>query len=163
MVAEPTRMRVLAAVALGATTTAEILAASGVPAKEAVSALRRLQDHGVVASGPEGLQVAYERLGRLAEEIEPERPADGEPGLSPFIRDGKLTSVPAQWGRREIILQHIVEQSFEPGVEYDEPAVNERLRAWCEGGEVDHVAIRRYVIDMGIMSRAEGRYRMEMR
>ncbi|MBO3746029.1 DUF2087 domain-containing protein [Streptosporangiaceae bacterium NEAU-GS5] len=127
-----------------------------------MSALRRLQDHGVVVSEAGGLQVAYGRLERLAEETGPELD-DDEHALSPFIRGGKLTSVPAQWGRREIVLQYVVEQSFEPGVEYDERAVNERLRAWCDGGEVDHVAIRRYVIDMGMMSRADGRYRMEMR
>lgn len=30
------------------------------------------------------------------------------------------------------MLRHIAEQTFEPGVEYPERAVNDKLRAWCQ-------------------------------
>jgi hypothetical protein len=78
--------------------------------------------------------------------------------LSPFVRDGRLVSLPARQARRRAVLTHIVEQSFERHVVYDEPAVDERLRRWCDGGGVDHVTVRRYLIEAELMTRADGRY-----
>ncbi|WP_326552764.1 DUF2087 domain-containing protein [Micromonospora sp. NBC_01813] len=78
--------------------------------------------------------------------------------LSPFVRDGRLVSLPARQARRRAVLTHIVEACFDRDVVYDEPAVDELLRHWCDGGDVDHVAVRRYVIEAGLMARADGRY-----
>ncbi|MFB9433110.1 DUF2087 domain-containing protein [Streptoalloteichus tenebrarius] len=36
--------------------------------------------------------------------------------------------------------------------------MNDRLRTWCDGGEVDHVTIRRHLVDAGILVRKDGRY-----
>jgi hypothetical protein len=32
------------------------------------------------------------------------------------------------------------------------------LRAWTEGGEADHAALRRYLVDHGLLSRSGGEY-----
>jgi hypothetical protein len=58
-----------------------------------------------------------------------------------------------------VVLQYIAEQTFTPGVEYPERIVNEKLRAWCEDGEVDHVTLRRYLVDLRHLRRSEGVYR----
>lgn len=81
-----------------------------------------------------------------------------EPDFTPFVRDGRLISLPAKQARREAVLRYLAEGSFAPEHTYPESTVNEKLRAWCDGGQVDHVAIRRYLIDLQILSRANGVY-----
>ncbi|WP_370018107.1 DUF2087 domain-containing protein [Planotetraspora sp. GP83] len=152
--------------ALGANTESAIVAASGLSTKDAMVALRRLQDHGVITADAEGLLVAYEQIRKLSQETgtAPRPQSDGhepEAVLHPFVQGKRLIRVPAQPSRRRVVLEHVVANSFEPGVDYDERTVNDRLREWCEGGEVDHVAIRRYLIDMGILSRGNGIYRVK--
>ncbi|MFC8242538.1 DUF2087 domain-containing protein [Streptomyces chartreusis] len=66
----------------------------------------------------------------------------------------------AQWAREKLVLRYIAEQSFEPGVEYPERAVDERVRGWCEDSdEIDHVTLRRYLVDLHHLRRSEGIYR----
>ncbi len=47
--------------------------------------------------------------------------------------------------------------AFESGREYDEPAVNGRLRAWLAGPgamlATDHVALRRWLVDCAVLDR----------
>lgn len=155
LLAEETRMRVAAAIALGATTPTEIAEKAGVPSKDAQIALRRLREHGLVTEDP-GPRIDYAALRRSAAGTAGGTGRDGT-GLHPFVRDGRLHSLPAHQGRRRAVLEHVA-ASFEPDATYDERTVNDRLRSWCEGGEVDHVAVRRHLIDMRIMHRAAGRY-----
>jgi len=70
-----------------------------------------------------------------------------------FVRDGRLTQIPAARGKRRIVLEHIA-ANFEPGVRYPEREVNAVLRAW----HPDHAALRRYLVDEGLMSREKGIY-----
>ncbi|MEV0967663.1 DUF2087 domain-containing protein [Microtetraspora glauca] len=165
LLAEPSRMRVLAAIALGANTPSDIAEASGLSAKDALRAAQRLQDHDLIVAGDDGLRVDYERLRNLSRDIaDSSRPEGGEPtesALLPFVQGRRLTTVPAQQRRRYVVLEHIVARSFEPGVAYEERVVNDKLREWCDGGEVDHVAVRRYLIDMGLLTRGGGVYRVK--
>jgi hypothetical protein len=162
LLAEPTRMRVLAAIALGAETSAKISDTAKLPQKDVLIALRRLQEHGLVVSDTNGLHVGYEHLRQLSRETaaadDQTEVEQADVAIRPFIRDGHLLTLPAAPGRRRAVLEHIAGSSFEAGATYDEPAVNEKLRAWCDGGEVDHVAIRRYLIEAGILVRANGIY-----
>ncbi|MEV0328770.1 DUF2087 domain-containing protein [Micromonospora echinospora] len=161
LVAEPDRLRVLGAVALGAVTPDAVVAASGVGAKAALLALRRLREQELVVAEGDVLRVDYDRLRELARATSPVADeAGGEVGFRPFLRGDRLVSLPAQQSRRRDLLSHVAERSFIPGVDYPEVAVNERLRAWCDGGEVDHVTIRRYLVDLRILSRADGVYRL---
>ncbi|MFI7391648.1 DUF2087 domain-containing protein [Streptomyces tendae] len=75
-----------------------------------------------------------------------------------FVRDGRLVRLPARWTRKKVVLRHIAEQTFVPGVEYPERTVDEKLRAWCEDGEVDHVTLRRHLVDFGHLRRSDGIY-----
>ncbi|WDZ87775.1 DUF2087 domain-containing protein [Micromonospora cathayae] len=161
LLAEPDRMRVLGAVALGAETPDAVAAASGLPARTVSVALHRLREHGLVVAEGGALRVDHGALRELARAtpstVAPDTP---DAGLRPFVRGDRLVSVPAQLSRREAVLRHVAERAFEPGADYSEPAVNDRLRAWCDGGGVDHVTIRRYLIDLGILSRTGGVYRL---
>ncbi len=79
--------------------------------------------------------------------------------MRPFVRDGRLTAMPAKLNRRRAVLDHLAAASFAPGRRYREPEVNDILRAWCDGVPgVDHVAVRRYLIDLDILAREDGLY-----
>lgn len=80
--------------------------------------------------------------------------------LRTFVReDGRLVRLPARWSRKLIVLRHITEETFEPGVEYAERLVDERLRVWCEGASrIDHVTLRRYLVDLNHLRRSGGVY-----
>ena len=80
-------------------------------------------------------------------------PAETERVLRTFVRDGRIVSMPAKWSRK-VALMDAVAQSFEPGVVYDERQVNEILQDWYD----DHVTLRRYLVDAGMLSRESGRY-----
>jgi hypothetical protein len=168
--AEESRVRAFAAVALGAGDAARVARAAGLSAKETSGALRRLRALGVVASGEDGeLVVAHDRFreladaGRTASRAPDDLAEAGDGGragmiVRTFVRNGRLVRLPARWTRKKVVLRHIAEQTFAPGVEYPERTVDEKLRAWCEDGEVDHVTLRRQLVDFGHLCRSDGIY-----
>ncbi|GLP65726.1 hypothetical protein TUSST3_23460 [Streptomyces sp. TUS-ST3] len=168
--AEENRVRAFAAVALGAGSPAEVARASGLSARETAVALHRLGEQGVVAEGDDGaLGVAYGLFREYAREAarrerSDERPASGDTlVLRTFVRGGRLVRLPAQWNRKKLVLRHIAEQTFEPGVAYPERVVDQKLRAWCEDSDdIDHVTLRRYLVDLHHLRRSEGIYRREL-
>lgn len=171
--AEETRVRAFAAVALGARSAEQVALAAGLSAKETAVSLRRLREQGVVTAGDDGeLAVAYglfKEQVRAAARREEGNGADPGPAsgdgptdmvLRTFVRDGRLVRLPARWTRKKLVLRYIAEQTFEPGVEYPERTVNEKLRAWCEDSDdIDHVTLRRYLVDLHHLRRSEGIYR----
>jgi hypothetical protein len=152
--AEPTRLRAFAAVVLGAGTLADIAAASGLKAKDAGTALSKLREAGLV----EGEPARPADLKPLAATLTEAMPADG---LAPFVRGDKLVSLPVAHERRRKILEHVASHAFTPRTYYEETEINERLRQWCDGGEVDHVTIRRYLVDLGLLERGGGLYQAQ--
>jgi hypothetical protein len=159
LLAEERRLRAFAAVVLGADRPERVAEAAGLTAKDTALALLRLREQGAVADRAEGgFTVAYDLLRELARGERPARPA-GDDVLNTFVREGRLVRLPARWTRKQRVLRHIAEQTFEPGVEYPERVVNERLRAWCEDSdEIDHVTLRRYLVDLHHLRRSEGIY-----
>jgi len=73
--------------------------------------------------------------------------------LRVFIRSGKIETMPAKQSRRRLLLDKIA-QGFEPGVRYPEHRVNRFLGAIY----TDHAALRRYLVDEELLSRASGEY-----
>jgi ArsR family transcriptional regulator len=73
--------------------------------------------------------------------------------LKTFIKRGRLTQFPAQYKKRLIILDKIVEE-FEPGRTYSEQEVNQILVDFHE----DVATLRREMIDNKLMEREAGRY-----
>jgi hypothetical protein len=171
--AEESRVRAFAAVVLGAARPDEVARTAGLTPRETASALRRLTDAGVVVAGRYGqlgvdhghFRDAARTTADAARRADTETSGDGAGDDSPtemilrtFVRDGRLVRLPARWTRKKIVLRHIAERTFEPGVEYPERVVNERLRAWCQDGETDHVTLRRYLVDLHHLHRSEGVY-----
>ncbi|WCN01360.1 DUF2087 domain-containing protein [Streptomyces sp. M92] len=167
--ADEGRVRAFAAVALGAGSAPDVARAAGLSAQETAAALRRLREQGVVTSSGDGggLVVAHERFAELARAGRPAAETAGHTGpdddragliVRTFVKDGRLVRLPARWTRKKVVLRHIAEQTFVPGVEYPERAVDEKLRAWCDDGDVDHVTLRRYLVDLDHLRRSDGTY-----
>jgi hypothetical protein len=166
LLAEPIRLKVFAALVLGAGSASEAAAAAGVGMRETAVALRRLGDAGLVDQRGGRVAPRTEVFGELARQTAPSLPTEdlgyADPAvanmLSIFIRDGRLVGLPAQHGRRRLVLEHLA-QSFEPGIDYAEREVNAVLRDWTADAGVDHVTLRRYLIDEQLLRREEGVYR----
>ncbi|HKS45175.1 MAG TPA: DUF2087 domain-containing protein [Amycolatopsis sp.] len=174
MLAEPTRLKVFSALVLGANTAAEAAEAAGVGVRAAAVALRRLSAAGLVELSGDRVAPRPEVLRRsgglppegreLARQVR--RPSAEDHGyvdrtmarvVGTFVRENRLRGLPAQRGRRRLVLEHVV-QCFEPGVDYPEREVNVVLREWAGGG-VDHVSLRRYLVDEELLCREDGIYR----
>lgn len=70
-----------------------------------------------------------------------------------FMRDGRITALPAKRSRRLVLLDHVA-QLFDVGVRYSESEVNRTLRDVHE----DYAALRRYLVDEDFLSRDHGVY-----
>ncbi|GAA0944708.1 DUF2087 domain-containing protein [Virgisporangium aurantiacum] len=159
--AEPDRLRVFAAVVLGAATPADVVNATGLPVRTVMAALRRLEQGGLVGAAGDALVAevsAFKDAVREhgtpaapAEPMDPDRQRDAV--LRTFIVDGRIPHLPSAWAKRRVVLEHIV-LAFEPGVKYPEKDVNAILRAWHD----DHAALRRYLVDESLLDRADGEY-----
>jgi hypothetical protein len=168
LLAEPDRLRALAAVVLGARELPEVADRAGLEPRAAARAVGRLVAGGLLEGGAgEGYRVRAEALRAAAR---PPATADaagaGDPDagglpLPPagsaeatvirrHIRNGRLLSMPAAKGKRLVILDHLA-GLFEPGRRYPEPEVNERLRRYHD----DYAMLRRYLVDGGFLDRAD--------
>ncbi len=152
LLAEPERLRVLAALVLGARTPADVAAATGLDARAVGRALQKLQTAGLVDES--GVRV--ELFKEAARAAAPASEGTGDV-IARFVRDGRLLSLPAQESKRRLVLEHVA-QTFEPGRRYPEREVDAVLRAWTEGGATDHAALRRYLVDHQLLSREGGEY-----
>jgi hypothetical protein len=160
LLAEPARMRVFAAVVLGARTPAEAARLAELPVRTVTAAVRRLTEGGLVSAvdGELSAQVGAFKdvLMEYARQKEPE-PLDPDrlraAVLRAFIVEGRLVSIPAAQGKRRVILEHVA-QAFEPGVRYREREVNAVLRAW----HPDYASLRRYLVDEALLAREAGEY-----
>lgn len=165
LLAEPARLRVFAAVVLGAGSHDEVTAATGLDVREVASALRKLADGGLVEISQGRMSVIDGVFGELARRTAVAEPVEDlgytdervATVLRTFVRNGRLLGLPAQRSRRVAVLEHVA-QTFEPGVDYPEAEVNSALVAWCEGSGVDHVTLRRYLVDEGLLRRSAGVY-----
>jgi len=123
LLAEEERLRVYAAVVLGADTPMDVAFRTGLPLKEATKALHRLEQGGLVATESgrlaAQLEVFKDTLREYAPPAEPDVPLDPDRQkaavLRTFIRDGRLQQIPMPWAKRRIVLEHMA-AAFEPGV-----------------------------------------------
>jgi len=162
VLADNDRIRVVAALVLGAASTDDVVASSGVPRRRALEALTRLEAGGLVTRGtPSGWSFDIERLKEIARDTRPhDEPddvgdVDARSGavLRIFLRGGRLTQIPTQHSKRLVVLDHIC-RVFEIGVRYPEKEVNALLRAFHD----DHAALRRYLVEDGFLARDHNVY-----
>ena len=158
LIADDDRIKVVAALALGAATTNEIRDRAGLDARTAGKALARLEDAGVVHGDGARWVLDLTTLRDAARVPAPEEDfagADAETAkvLRAFLRNGRIVRMPAHRSKRRVLLDHIV-QVFEPGERYSENEVNAMLRAFTD----DYVTVRRYLVDEDLLSRESGVY-----
>ena len=130
--------------------------------------LQKMEAAGIVGSSRTQFYIIYS-LNRdifdltLREFIRQEKPAE-DPGekyrrgvLSNFFKYGRLTQIPVQQKKKEIVLRRIAED-FISGQTYTEKQVNEVILKYHE----DFCTIRRDMVGLGIMERADGIYRLKV-
>jgi len=161
--ADERRLRVLAAVALGATSVTAVAELAGLSADEAARALAQLVGAGIVVEGSQGLDVSLRAFSEAARAASAprRRPTfeDATPEQAAVLRnfageDGRITELPARAGKRRLVLEYVASR-FEPGREYQEREVNGRLLTLYD----DPASLRRFLVDEGLLEREAGVYR----
>jgi hypothetical protein len=154
LLAEPDRLRAVAAVTLGATTLGEVADRAGLEPRAAARALSRLVAGGLLdGEAGKGYRVRTQALQAAAippaGEAEPDEEL-GDQVLRRFISKGRLLAIPAARGKRLVVLDHLA-GLFEPGRRYPEPEVNQLLGRY----HPDYAMLRRYLVDDGFLARAD--------
>jgi DNA-binding transcriptional ArsR family regulator len=173
---DASRLRIVGLLAARPYVVEELAAAVGLSAGTVVHHLKRLEAADLVAARPRSPYVEYAlRLDRLAtvgrQVAEIERTAeptavlpgpDGEPlpafeakVLRAFVVDGRLASIPAQEKKRLVVLRYLRERCFAEDRPYPEKEVNARLALL----HPDVAALRRHLVEHGLMTRERGVYR----
>ena len=164
LLAEESRLRVVAAITLGSTTDAAVVEATGLPPKVVRKALDRLTRGGLVeAAGDGNLRVAVERFKEAAQRSAAARPrtrpedlgatADQAQVLRNYLVDGRLTHIPAARSKRLVVLDFLAGH-FEPGRIYPEDQVNYLLGRF----HPDYAALRRDLVEEEFVERRDGFY-----
>jgi hypothetical protein len=86
---------------------------------------------------------------------ERDQPAFEARVLRAFIRKGRLVSLPARERKRRVVLRFLLAEVFPDFEPIDERDVNMRLALW----HPDVAALRRYLVDAGLVTRAGRVYR----
>jgi hypothetical protein len=153
------RLRVVAAIALGAQTVDDVARTANLPVEEVRRMLQRLVAAGVV-SREDGLRIDVAPFRDAARERPPRQRE--LPGATPqqarvlrnFVEGGRLESLPARASQRRVVLEYLAGR-FDDGTEYTEREVNELLSAYHD----DFASLRRYLVDEGLLNRTSGVYR----
>ena len=161
LLADEDRLRVFAALSLGARSLVEVADRSGVDARLAVKALKRLESGGVVRRLGNDWELRRDVIAEQARRTASPPESYEEEGLSAeqaavlraFLRDGRLTTIPAGRAKRLVVLDHLA-KVFDIGVRYAEREVDALLHVF----HPDHAALRRYLVDEGFLSREAGVY-----
>ena len=147
---------------LGATGLDEIAAKAVVAQRDAVVALERLTQAGLVEVADGDSFLLLEQAFQVAARAEadpnpvsqfPTRPPIEQKVLDQAFRDGRLTRLPAKLSQRLVVLDELV-QRFEPGEKYSERQVNAKL----SNSDLDVATLRRNLVDHGMLDRADGAY-----
>jgi hypothetical protein len=161
LLADDDRLRAVAALALGAHTAAQVSETAGLDGRRAGRALARLAGAGLVEPDGDGYRLASERFREALESLHGPLPDPPDSGLGPeadkvlrpFLRDGRLTSIPASRTKRLVLLDALA-ALFEPGMTYTEAEVNKALVRFHD----DVAALRRYLVDEQFLHRRDGFY-----
>ncbi|MFV1971298.1 MAG: GNAT family N-acetyltransferase [Acidimicrobiia bacterium] len=160
-VLDPVRLAVLGAAVEGEISIDDLADRLNVRRKEVAKAIGDLRaigvldyecrlDAGALASLGRSLPHEYSGLGEPVQGPWTEEEAII---LGRFFAGDRLVEIPKNASKRRLVLEKIV-QEFEPGERYAERDVNFRIQLI----NADYAAIRRYMVDGGLMDRADGFY-----
>jgi hypothetical protein len=161
--ADPERLAVAGALAVGPRKASDLSDALNLPLKRIQRHLSRLAGVGLVRiERDRTYALVPDALRRAAQEIGPSR----DPGLAlgavdeeeeavlrRYFVGGRLREIPAKHSKRLFVLNRLA-MEFEVGVRYPEKRVNEMLKRF----HPDHATLRRYLVDEGMLSRERGEY-----
>jgi DNA-binding transcriptional ArsR family regulator len=173
---DASRLRIVGLLAGEPMAVQELADGLGLGAPTIARHLERLRAAGLVTAVPDGRSAKYRlRLERLAEigrgldaleagAAAPTAAADGAgPPLDPedakvlraYLEGDRLVTIPARSKKRLVILAWLLERCFPEPRDYPEREVNALLALH----HPDVAALRRYLVDEGLMVREAGRYR----
>ncbi len=160
------RLPVVAALVLGARTLDDIATRAGLPKRDVLRVLTRLESAGLASTDGAAWTLHVEVLREVVTTQRwPHRtPESDDAGPMPatpqhaavlraYFRDRRLVRIPAQRAKRLVVLDRLAAE-FEPGLRYTEEQVNEVLTRF----HPDYAALRRYLVEEDFMSRAAGMY-----
>ena len=175
--ADPDRLRVLVHLADHESTEPEIARALGMPPSITRRHLGLLSASGLIERhGPAGADARYRvRIDGFHELGQRLAVAEGSvasgPGVGPageslpgevarvlrgYFDDDRLTAIPANTAKRQVVLTYLRDRCFRERRAYPEKEVNQRLAVF----HPDVAALRRYMVDGGLLTRAAGEYRL---
>ena len=174
---DASRLRIVGLLAARPYAVEELSAALELSPGTVVHHMKRLRAAGLVDSRPAHPYVEYSLkiaalrgLGRKLDELEhagdeqgaslpgpdgEDLPAYDAKVLRAFLVDGRLTSIPSQEKKRQVILRFLLDRCFGEDRTYPEKEVNQRLALY----HPDVASLRRYLVDTGLMARSAGQYR----
>jgi hypothetical protein len=158
--ADETRLKVYAAVVVGASDPDAIADSLGLSPLMVAKALARLSEAGLVLESNAGF-APVTRAFATALQVSADKQKDEFPGvdeetateLRRFFKGGRLTHIPNPPPKRMLILDYVA-RSFDPGVYYPERLVNAVLRRIYP----DTASLRRFLVDEGFLDRKGGKY-----
>lgn len=161
VVADPLRLSLLGRAAEGRLELDEVAGSLDVPKRKVAEAVGKLRAAGLI---DQHMRLATDRLQSIAAKLPTvegvaasitDGPWSDEERdvLSRFFTGTHLTEIPSSRRKRLIILERLA-QEFEPGYRYQERDVNFTLQLFHS----DYAALRRYMVDEGLLTRAEGVY-----
>jgi len=175
--ADPTRLRIAGRLAGGPASEAELATDLDLPPAVVRRQLAKLVEAGLVSAGSgdpgarHALRLeAVSAVGRRLAELEPDARADSGPGVGPageplptdvarvlrgYFEADRLTTIPARGSKRLVVLRYLRDRIFTEDRPYPEKEVNQRLAIF----HPDVASLRRYMVDEGLLTRAEGEYR----
>lgn len=160
-VLDPVRLAVLGSSVGQRASIDELCARLGVGPRVVAEAVGSLRTSGLLTSEGTVDELALRAIART---LPPREPGLGTPVSGPwteeeadvlgrFFADGRLVEIPASTKKRMLVLEKIV-QGFEPGLRYRERDVNFMIQLI----HADYATIRRYLVDEGLLARADGAY-----
>lgn len=153
--ADPARLQMLGRIAAAGVAGCDLDTAAGDAApRDARRGLARLTAAGLVASDGPRLVARVDRIREALEEVAGEgagdAPAAADARVRALFRRGRIVDIPRAPELRLALLRHLAGR-FEPGRTYREREVNAVLHEAHD----DHVALRRYLVDAGLLARSD--------
>jgi hypothetical protein len=149
---DPARLAMLGRIAQAGAAGCDLDTAAGPGAspRDARRQIARLTGAGLVEADGSRLVARIDRIRDALDEVGPAEGGEqaGPARVRALFRRGRLVEIPRAPETRLALLRHLAER-FEPGRRYREREVNAVLR----GVHDDHAALRRYLVDAGLLGR----------
>lgn len=161
VVVDPMRLAVLGAAAVGPLDLDRLSADLDRPRQKIMKDIEKLRSLGLLTDANElAVDVLRELARRLPSDAghdpaitEGPWTAEEQKMLGRFFEGVRLVAIPSADKPRRVVLERLAFE-FEPGLRYSERQVNSIMQLYNE----DYATLRRYLVDYGMLTRADGFY-----